>query len=150
MTKNIADVIQNYIEKDELLFDRESLNDEENTEGFLIEFEDFYIRIIIQENGEFIQFISTGYNWDSKFEALNNDTFANLSHFLMNRNGLKKLCKWGILGGNIYLNVDFSLEDSEFTYKQYERIFSIIFYESNEVIPKISKELDKKEPKFRF
>lgn len=151
MRENIIELIESYIKKDELFFDKETLKDKEKTTFFSINFEDFYVQISIQENGEFIQFSSSGYNWDNFFKKLEPEILNKLLGFLMKRNGLKKLCKWGITEEyNIYLYIDFPVEDSKFTYQQYDRIFSLLFSESNDLISKISKEINQKEPKFEF
>ncbi len=68
----------------------------------------------------------------------------------MKRNSLKKLCKWSVTTCGVFLNVDFPLEDSDLTYRQYERMFSLVFLESDEIIPKLSRLLEQKNPNLSF
>lgn len=148
--KKIASKIEEYIEKDKLFFDKESLDDDEKTELFSISFEDFAIKISVQENGEFIQFFSSGYDFEDKIKNIDLHSLNELSFSLMKRNSLKKLCKWIVTKYGVFLNVDFPLEDSDLTYRQYERMFSIVFLESDEIIPKLSRLLEQKNPNLSF
>lgn len=148
--KKISSKIEEYIEKDKLFFDKEILDDDEKTELFLISFEGFAIQISIQENGEFIQFFSSGYDFEDKIKNIDMNSLKELSFSLMKRNSLKKLCKWSVTKNGVFLNVDFPLEDSNLTYKQYERMFSLVFSESDEIIPKLSRLLEQKNPNLSF